>query len=267
MTLPPLQKKPAGQQRDVGAVVNAIRILQYLAAATAPVGVATAARETGVSTSTCFNILRTLTRARFVAFHTSDKTYTLGLAMAELAAGLIGVSHAELIRPELERLALSYEMSVLLWRLTADNHCVLIDRAYSQTAIRVEIRAGFRLPSLAGAVGRCVAGTLDLPAAELRRRFAALRWQAPPSFKEYQAEAALARDRGWALDLGNLYRGLNSVASVVKDHAGRPCFGFSGVSIAGQQSQARMEQLGADLRELAELAGTSLFPRQGPSAR
>jgi len=264
MTLPPNEKKSAGPQRDVGAVVNAIRILQYLAAATAPVGVTTAARETGVSTSTCFNILRTLARARFVAFHTADKTYTLGLAMAELAAGLIGVSHAELIRPELQRLALNYEMGLLLWRVTEDNHCILIDRAYSQTAIRVEIRSGFRLPNLAGAVGRCVAAALGLPEPELRRRFATLRWQVPPSFGEYQAEVVLAGERGWGLDTCNLYRGLNSVASLVTDQDGRPRFGFSGVSIAGQQSQLQLEQLGADLRELALLTGKSLYPRLSP---
>lgn len=246
--------------RDVGAVVNALRILQYLAATTAPVGVAAVARGTKISTSTCFNILRTLARARFVSFHPSEKTYTLGLAMAELAAGLIGMSHAELIRPELERLALNYDTLILLWRMTEDNHLVLIDRAHSQTAVRVEIRVGFRLPLLAGSIGRCVAAALHLPPAELRRRFGALRWQSPPSFATYQTEVALARQNGWGRDDGNLYRGLTSVAALVKDHEGRPRFGLSGVSIAGQQPQERLEQLGRDLRDHASLIGTSLFP-------
>ena len=137
--------------------------------------------------------------------------------------------------------------------------------AYSQTAIRVEIRAGFRLPNLAGSIGRCVAAASELAPAELRRRFAALRWQSPPSFREYQEQVNLARARGWALDSGNLYRGLNSVASLVTDYDGRPRFGFSGVSIAGQQAEKDLEQLGADLHELALLASTSLFPRRPPS--
>ncbi len=177
--------------RDVGAVVNALRILQFLAASTAPVGVAAVARGTRISTSTCFNILRTLARARFVSFHQVAKTYTLGLAMAELAAGMVGVSHAELIRPELERLALNYETLVLLWRVTEDNHLVLIDRAHSQATIRVEIGIGYRLPLLVGAIGRCAAAVLCLPEADLRRRFAGLRWQSPPTFSTYQAEVAL----------------------------------------------------------------------------
>lgn len=252
----------AGPQRDVGAVVNALRILQFLAASDAPVGVAVVARGTKISTSTCFNILRTLARARFVSFHPTEKTYALGLAMAELASGLLGVSHAELIRPELERLALNYETLILLWRVTDDNHLVLIDRAHSQTAIRVEIGVGYRIPMLAGAVGRCVAAALPLPPAEMRRRFAALRWQSPPTFAAYQADVARAREIGWALDDGKLYRGLVTVAAAVLDQKGRPRFGFSGVSIAGQQTQARLDDLGRDLRDLAALVGASLFPQR-----
>ena len=252
---------------DVGAVVNALRILQLLSGSTVPLGVAAVARGTGISTSTCFNILRTLARARFVSFHQLDKTYMLGLAMAELAAGMVGVSHAELIRPELERLALNYETLVLLWRVTDDNHLVLIDRAHSQAAIRVEIGIGYRLPLLAGAIGRCAAAALRLPQAELRRRFAGLRWQAPPTFATYQAEVAQASGRGWALDDGQLYRGLTTVASVIVDDRGRPRFGASGVSISGQQTQDQLERLGEDLHKVAVLVGTSLFPAQAATQR
>ncbi len=247
---------------DVGAVVNALRILQFLSASTAPVGVAAVARGTRISTSTCFNILRTLTRARFASFHPVAKTYTLGLAMAELAAGMVGLSHAELIRPELERLALNYEALILLWRATDDNHLVLIDRAHSQAAIRVEIGIGYRLPLLAGAIGRSAAGALRLPDAELRRRFAGLRWQVSPTFPGYRAEVALAAERGWALDDGQLYRGLTTVGAVITDGRGHPRFGLSGVSITGQQTPERLDRLGVDLGKVAALIGVSLFPMQ-----
>lgn len=247
--------------KDVGAVVNALRILRCLAASGSPIGVAAVARATGISTSTCFNILRTLTRARFASFDPAEKTYKLGLAMAEMAAGLIGTSHAELIRPELERLALAYETLVLLWRFTDDNHLVLIDRAHSRAAVRVEIVVGHRLPMLAGAIGRCVAAHLELPAGELRRRFAALRWQAPLSFPAFQQQVRGARENGWAIDDGHLFRGITTVAALVTDDADRPRFGFSGVTITGQQGMERLEALGRDLVDLAALVRASLFPR------
>jgi DNA-binding IclR family transcriptional regulator len=245
---------------DVGAVVHALRILRCLAASTAPVGVATVARDTGISPSTCFNILRTLSRAGFATFRTVEKTYTLGMGVAELATGLVGISHAELLRPELERLALNYEMLVVLWRVTDDNHLVLLDRAFSETAVRVEMRVGLRLPALVGAVGRCVAAALDLPVAELRRRFAMLRWQDPPPFDAYRADVTKAMQTGWALDDGNLYRGLQTVAAIIRDRDGLPRFGVSGITIAGQHTHDLLARLGKDLDGVARFAGASLFP-------
>ncbi|HWL82721.1 MAG TPA: IclR family transcriptional regulator [Roseomonas sp.] len=263
-TQPAAGERDPASQRDVGAVIHAIRILQHLAGATAPLGVAAVARGTGISPSTCFNILRTLTRARFVAFREQDKTYSLGLAVAELAAGFLGVSHAELIRPELERLALNYDMLIVLWRVTEDGHIVLIDRAHSHTAVRVEMRLGLRLPMLVGAVGRCVAAALDLPQAELRRRFATLRWQAPPSFEAYLADVEAARESGWSLDNGQLYRGLITIAALITDQHGQPRFGLSGITIAGQHSPEIFGQLGRELREVAGFATRALFPAKAP---
>ncbi len=257
---PTREERDGSAQRDVGAVVHAIRILQHLAEATSPLGVAAVARGTGISPSTCFNILRTLARARFVAFHTVDKVYTLGMAAAELAAGLVGISPAELIRPELERLALNYDMLIVLWRVTDEGHIALIDRAHSLTAVRVEMGVGLRLPTLVGAVGRCIAAVFDLPETELRRRFCALRWQSPPSFEAYLADVAQARERGWARDDGNLYRGLITVASLITDRNKLPRFGISGITIAGQHASETVDRLGAELREVCTFTGASLFP-------
>lgn len=246
--------------KDVGAVVNALRILRCLSGSSRPLGVAAVTRATGISASTAFGILRTLARLHYVSFDETDKTYRLGLAMAEMAASLLGTSHAELIRPELERLAFKYETLILLWRVTEDNRLVLIERAHSQTAVRVEIKLGYRMPLLAGAVGRCVAATLDVPSSELRRRFAVARWQAPLPFGEFEKQVLEARDRGWSLDDGYLFRGLTSVAALVVDDERRPRFGISGVSITGQQSPQTLRALGQDLAALATDISHALFP-------
>jgi DNA-binding IclR family transcriptional regulator len=249
------------KQRDVGAVVHALRILQHLASAPAPQGVAAVARGTGISPSTCFGILRTMARARFVTFRESDKTYGLGLAVAELAAGLVGSSHLDLVRPEIERLALNHDMLIALWRVTEDGHIVVIDRAYGEHVVRVDMRVGSRLPALIGAVGRCIAARLALPSAELRRRFTALRWQDPPDFATYEAEVRQAGLEGWAKDVGRLYRGITTVASVVTDQNGVPRFGISGIAIQGQHAPERIDALGRELRAVAEYIGRALFPR------
>lgn len=254
------------RQRDVGAVVHAIRILQHLAAAPAPQGVAAVARATGISPSTCFNILRTMSRARFVGFREADKTYRLGLGVAELAIGMIGTSHLDLIRPEIERLALNHRMLIALWRVTEDGHIVVLDRAFGADMVRVDMRVGSRLPSLIGAVGRCVAARLHLPQAELRRRFTTLRWQNAPSFETYEQEVATAGVEGWAKDVGRLYRGITTVGAVIDDQHGQPRFGISGIAIQGQHTMEDIDRLGHELREVCGYIGRALFPRTEPAA-
>ncbi|HBU0515229.1 TPA: helix-turn-helix domain-containing protein, partial [Klebsiella pneumoniae] len=84
--------------KDVGAVVNAIQILRHLAHADGPQGVAAIARATGISPSSAFNILRTLSNERLTSFDDAGKTYQLGLGLSELAVGFVGRSYADLIQ-------------------------------------------------------------------------------------------------------------------------------------------------------------------------
>ncbi len=100
--------------KDVGAVVNAIQILRHLAHADGPQGVAAIARATGISPSSAFNILRTLSNERLTSFDDAGKTYQLGLGLSELAVGFVGRSYADLIQPELERLSLAHHILIAL---------------------------------------------------------------------------------------------------------------------------------------------------------
>jgi len=127
--------------------------------------------------------------------------------------------------------------------------------------VRVDMRVGSRLPSLIGAVGRCVAARLQLPQAELRRRFTRLRWQDAPSFEAWEAEVARAAADGWAKDVGALYRGITTVAAVIVDQSGTPRFGISGIAIQGQHGSDAIDRLGLELREVCGYIGRSLYPR------
>jgi DNA-binding IclR family transcriptional regulator len=84
--------------KNVGAVANAVSILRSLAQLSEPAGVALIARNTGVSVSTCFNILRTLSSERLVDFDPEAKTYRIGMGVLELSVPLLGANQADLIR-------------------------------------------------------------------------------------------------------------------------------------------------------------------------
>ena len=244
---------------SVGAVVQALRILRHLAGQATPAGVTAIARATGGNPSTCFNILRTLAAERLVEFDATAKTYRLGLGVVELASGLICGNVADLVRPELERLAAGHNALFALWRVTEGDRIVLVERVAAPSALRPEMRVGLRMPAVSGAVGRCVAAARGLDEAALGRAFAGVRWQRAPSFATWQAEVRRAGRLGYALDRGQIFKGIDAVASVVTDRAGRPRLGLSAIAINGLVPADELAALGGELSAAARRLGAALF--------
>ncbi|MFI8556753.1 IclR family transcriptional regulator [Pseudomonas putida] len=246
--------------KDVGAVVNAIQILRHLANAEGAEGVAAIARATGISPSTTFNILRTLSNEQLTSFDNEAKTYRLGLGLSELAVSFIGRSYADLIQPEMERLSMAHQILITLWQVTDDAHIRVIAVSAPPVA-HVNVAIGSRLPELVGAAGRCIAGLRRLPDDELRRRLTRVRWEQPPSFEAFRDDAIGALELGWAMDRDHLYRGVSMVASAVTDHDRQPRFVISAIGISAQHERADLERIGASLHEAARFISRSLFPQ------
>ncbi|QRG09074.1 IclR family transcriptional regulator [Xanthobacter dioxanivorans] len=243
----------------VGAVANAVSILRTLAQSSVPAGVNVIARDAGVSVSTCFNILRTLSIEHLVEFDPEAKTYAIGMGVLELSLPLLGANQTDLIRPELARLSGEHKCLVCLWQITEGERIILIDRVSTAKTVRVDMSDGSRLPTFVGAVGRCYAALRGLPRAELKARFKTLQWQSPPSFEDYARDVEQARRDGYAFDFGQLFRGLEIAAAIVTDHSGKPRLGISGISIAGQLARPEVERLGVALRDAADFVSESLF--------
>lgn len=245
--------------RPVGALVHAVRILRHLAALGRPEGVSAIARATGVNGSTCFNILRTLASEGLVVFDDHAKTYHLGFGLVDLSLGLLGASPSALIQPELNRLSRQYGALMSLWYLTEHDRWMLIDRAFEERSVRVDLPIGKRLPALIGAVGRLTAAHRALPVAELRTAYDALRWQSAPGFDTYCDEIAQAGRDGYAVDRGKLYLGVDAVAALVTDATGAPRYGVSSVSLAGQIPPETLARVGQDLAMTCDRLSRALF--------
>lgn len=243
----------------VGAVANAVSILRWLAQLSEPAGVAAISRHTGITVSTCFNILRTLASERLVVFDPVGKTYRIGMGVLEFTVPLLGANPGDLIRPELERLSGAHKSLICLWQVTDGGRLVLIDRVSSVKTVRVDMAHGARLPVYVGAVGRCCAAHARLSSEALKTHFAALQWQAPPSFETYAREVEQARADGFAFDFGQLFIGLEIAGAVATDATGKPRLGLSGISIAGQVPRDEMQRLGRALRESADWISEVLF--------
>jgi DNA-binding IclR family transcriptional regulator len=230
---------------SVPALVHAVRILRYLALRKST-GVTVIAHDTGISASSCFNILRTLTGQGLIKFNQKTKTYSLGVGVAEIAAGLFGGGTLKAIRPSLDRIASEYGVLLAIWHITIEEHLVLIDRIFPETPARVELQLAQRLPAFAGAVGRSIAAVQPVSDDLLRKRFKEIRWQKPITFDAYRAGVQRTRLDGYAIDEGNLIRGVKSVAVALRGPNG-PRLGISAVTFADQVSQPKLKRLGAEL--------------------
>ncbi|MEZ5751354.1 MAG: IclR family transcriptional regulator [Paracoccaceae bacterium] len=239
--------------------MHALRVLRHLCAQGTPQGVSAIARATGVNGSTCFNLLRTMSAEGLVVFDTEAKTYRPGLGLVELAIGVMAMNPADLIRPELERLALHHGALICLWHVSDIERIVLIDSAFDPTSVRIHLPQGKRQPALIGSVGRVIAARLGLSDDELRTRFARFRWESPPLFDDYLADVRRAAIDGYAFDCGQLYIGVDVVASVICDHRGMPRYGISSITLAGQTDDTARHSAGRDLAETCARLGHALF--------
>lgn len=246
-----MRKSQAKDPPRVGAVVNAIAILRQVAFQSAPLGVNALARAADVSPSTCFNIVKTLTAEGMLEFDAVSKTYTRGPLL--LSLGLRGTEGRSAFARSaflLEPFAEAHGATVVLWHVTSQR-LVLMGLAENRAATRIHMTAGFRLPLLAGAGGRCVAFALPVPQSVVAAQFPQLRWDNPPTLERYLREVEQARKRGWALDDGDLFSGISTVSVPLLDHHGRPAFILATSFFRGQKSKSDLTRVGAALKALA----------------
>lgn len=259
---------PARPERPlVTSVVQAMAVLRHLASLDSGRGVTAIAGATGISPSSCFNILKTLVVEDFVAFDPETKTYTLGLGMIHLGRSAARrdavISAAEAPMAEL---ADRYDAAIGLWRVTSRERLVLLHLAESVAATRIHLSIGQRLPLAAGAMGRCVAAAQGLSADEVARRFAQVRWAQPPSLDTYLAQVRAAAQQGYSTDSGQLLRGLTSVAAALLDRDGGVRFCLSATMFNGQYRTETIRAIGRQLREQASAISEDAYGVAGSQA-
>lgn len=245
--------RPDDLSKPVNALARGIAILRYLQAQEEPAGVIQIARDLSINASTCFNLLRTLAHERLVVFDPATKKYAPGLGLLELARGVLKQGgYVRLVHPRLERIADQYSVTVMLWQLVSPARALLVDLAESPTPVRVQLSVGQRLPSLIGALGRCFAGNLGLSREQVRTMFNELRWQDPPTFKQYWSEVEQARRDGFAVDIGRYNKNFTTVAAAIIGPDGVATMAISAIAFSSDLDRADVLRLASDLRGTAD---------------
>lgn len=223
-------------------------------------GVNAIARELSLAPSSCFKILKQLQIEDFLDFDEHTKAYSLGSGAIMLARRALDPLQAfPIVYPRLEKSVGRFPMAIGFWRCLPRERIVLAGFVEGNSAMRIHMSAGQRLPMLMGAVGRAIAAKLEYSEFELRSAFGRLQWQTPVAFEDYAAEVAHAGERGYAVDRGNFASGVTSVAVAVGEQGGPIAYGISGILFASAETEDLIDQIGTDLIEVADWVAARLI--------
>ena len=241
----------ATPRQSVGSIVQALAILRYLGETGRPLGVTAIAKALDISPSSCFNILRTLVAEEMLEFRTTDKSYSLGVGVVELAHRALAKSKIlSFVRHQMEFLADEFQITVALRQVSHGERLIVMATAECDADTQIQIRIGHRVPMLAGAGGRCIAAFGSLSPDEMKDRFQQLRWHITPDFDDYLAELEQVRRDGWAIDQNQFKAGVTTVAAPVFDEGGAVIYCLTGTMFTGQHGAQTLMRIGEAFREV-----------------
>ncbi|WP_349897170.1 IclR family transcriptional regulator [Parafrigoribacterium soli] len=236
---------------SVPAAREALRIIKYLASHSGPVRAATICRDLDLPRSTTYHLLKVLQEEGFLLHSPENQAYVLGPLISDMGSSVLSSQAlARLAQPMLERLVAETRMPVVA-HLGVLNHSdvVYASKVSAHRAPAVVTAIGVRLPSHLTATGRSMLSAL--PEAQLRALYpaaSALVLRAgpgPTTLGQLDAILAESRERGWAVEDGEITIEYASVAAAVLDHNRYPAASigltFRGAAVDAQQ----LRRLGA----------------------
>jgi DNA-binding IclR family transcriptional regulator len=215
----------------VPAAQHTLAVLRYLARQAGPVPAGALVRDLGLPRSTVYHLLAVLTDEGFVVHLPEERRYGLGVAAFELGSAYSRQAPlARLARPVLAQLVdavgHSAHLAVLHGR---DVLYVVEERAPGRPPLVTDV--GVRLPAHLTASGRAVLA--DLPPAQVRAlfpdstAFSDRTGIGPRRLSQLRSVLAAVRQRGYAIEDGEVTAGFGSVAAAVHDHTGHPVAGVA----------------------------------------
>jgi DNA-binding IclR family transcriptional regulator len=216
---------------QVPAATRTLRVLRYLASQADPVTLQAIAAAVGLPRSTAYHLLSVMVEEGFVVHLPDEHRYGLGVASFEVGSGYARQEPLQRMarRPLaalVDAVGQSAHLAVLHGR---DVLYVLEERAPGRPPLVTDV--GVRLPAHLTASGRAVLAAL--PASQVRAlypdrtAFVDRHGIGPTSPSALRSVLAETRQRGYALEDGEVTPGFASVAAAVVDHTGHPAAGVA----------------------------------------
>ena len=209
---------------------RAITILGILAEAREGIGLAEVAIAAKVHKSTAHRIIMSLEGQRVIDRDPATGKYRLGLRLFELGSAAIAQFNIrDRARRFLESVVNEAGETVHLCVMDA-GEVLYLDKVEPSRSIRMASRIGLRNPAHCTAVGKAMMALLsDAEVDSIVQRHGMRRFTATTitTLAELRAELAKIRECGYAVDNEEHEDGVRCVASVVRDHSGRPAAAMS----------------------------------------
>ncbi|HEU5043827.1 MAG TPA: IclR family transcriptional regulator [Nocardioidaceae bacterium] len=216
---------------QVPAATRALKVLRFLAGQPDPVTLDGLARAVGLPRSTAYHLVNAMMDEGFVVHLPEEHRYVLGVAAFEVGSGYTRQEPLQRIarRPLaglVDALGQSAHLAVLHGREVL---YVLEERAPGRPPLVTDV--GVRLPAQLTASGRAILAAL--PANQVRAlypdrsAFVDRHGLGPTSLSALRALLSETRQRGYAVEQGEVTPGFASLAAAVLDHNGHPVAGIA----------------------------------------
>lgn len=248
---PPLKPR-AG--KHVGSAVNTMKLIRYVVSkGSGGATITEIAKNTHVNPSTSFNLARTLASEGYLQWSPETKRYTVGAELNELAHD---VSTPRLdfssLQPLMQRIAGTWELTVTIWHRVSYHSMQLLMVAHSESALRIQMPVGQRLPLLLGGMGRIMALEGGLSDEQRTELFSKTEWGRPIALRTFMTQARLAHKRGFGLDEGYTHRSVTAAGVPVEPVGATVEYVCSATMFLNQHNDAAIAALVKDLHKLAQ---------------
>jgi len=181
--------------------------------------------EVSIHKSKAFSLLHTLQQFNLIQRNVDGKGYSLGPSLITLSRKVLdNLSAPRLADPILEELARKTKSTAILG-LIADQHVFVAAKQEGESDIGVTIRIGHRFPLTYGSHGKVIAAFLQPEEFDQLLQDHDLYFHGNPERFDrarLQKELVKCRRDGFALELGEMMKGINTVAAPVIGIDGAP---------------------------------------------
>lgn len=247
---------------EAPAARQVLAILTLLARRGEPLAAASIATQIGLARSTTYRLLDTLVEAGYVVHLAEERRYGLGMAAHELGSAYTRQAPLQrLARPLLAALVQATGHNGHFVALHgADVLYLLEERHPGRPSLVTDV--GVRLPAHLTASGRALlAGLSTRQISALYPSAAALVQRDGRGFtkvSQLRSELAAVRQRGFALEEGEVSPELSSVAVAAVDHVGHPAASFAVTYRHEEVDASERERLVTAVRRAAAVLTTRL---------